>query len=448
MTWTPIISRDSNFGSRVWDAIQSIADALANKHYELSFRAKSSIRAYEESLLYGYLAVALNDLEWARHATQRLNQEIDGAAANPPTQVGLFGGLTGLGWIVEHLSHLLQEVSLPSEEDVYNSIPDLEGDETEDEDLNVEIDAKILKTLLTGNSSKAYDLISGLVGLGTYLIERLPRESAVQGIKSIFCQLESLAEHVDGKIAWYSEPELLPDWQREQCPNGYYNLGVAHGIPGIIHFLGEVSAIGIVEPERSDKLLTGAMSWLIAQQRPLGSRSRFSSWLSPGKPSNDCRMAWCYGDLGILSVSLQVAHRTGRQDWMDFAEQLLNHCLAYPPAEAGIADAPLCHGATGVAHMFNRIYQTEGDRRCFDAALLWYERALDFRQPGEGIGGFSSLTRPDPSGRLVWESSPAFLDGAVGVALAFLAAVTGVEPKWDRMLLLSGHCNAPYCNTL
>jgi hypothetical protein len=29
-----------------------------------------------------------------------------------------------IGW---ELSHLLQEVSLPSEEDVYNSIPDLEG---------------------------------------------------------------------------------------------------------------------------------------------------------------------------------------------------------------------------------------------------------------------------------------------------------------------------------
>jgi hypothetical protein len=38
----------------------------------------------------------------------------------------------------------------------------------------------------------------------------------------------------------------------------------------------------------------------------------------------------------------------------------------------------------------------------------------------------------------MWQETPEFLDGAVGVALAFLAAVTPVEPNWDRMLLLSG----------
>ena len=29
------------------------------------------------------------------------------------------------------------------------------------------------------------------------------------------------------------------------------------------------------------------------------------------------------------------------------------------------------------------------------------------------------------------------LTGAAGVALAFLAAITSIEPEWDRMLLLS-----------
>jgi hypothetical protein len=42
----------------------------------------------------------------------------------------------------------------------------------------------------------------------------------------------------------------------------------------------------------------------------------------------------------------------------------------------------------------------------------------------------------------VWEPSPAFLDGAIGVALALLSAVAPIEPAWDRMLLLSSRNEA------
>jgi lantibiotic biosynthesis protein len=436
MTWTPILSRQSDLGTQAWDAVQAIAQAMADKNYEVPAGQHRRSRTYEEALLYGYLAVALDDLGWANRATECLNEAID-EVAQSGNYPGLFGGLTGLGWTVEHISHLLQGISVPADDDSELRSDQNEGDE-EEEDLNEDIDSAVFKRLPNTSSSSPYDLISGLVGFGTYFLERLPRESAIQGIRAVFDQLENLAESVDDGMAWHSGPELLPDWQREQAPSGYYNLGVAHGIPGIIHFLSEAWATGIVERERSYKLLDSAVSWLIAQQRPSGSLSWFSSWIVPGKESTDSRMAWCYGDLGILSVLLQAANRTGRGDWQAFAKELLNHCLAWNVDRAGIADAPLCHGAAGVAHIFNRIYQTEGDRRCLDAALLWYQRTMDFRQAGSGVGGFSSRTRPDPSGLPVWEASPAFLDGAAGVALAFLSAVTPIEPGWDRLLLVSG----------
>ena len=434
MKWMPVLSRESELGAQVWDSILAIAQALADKKYEMAVPGRSLSRSYEEALLYGYLGVALDDLGWASRATECLNQAID-QAAQETGYLGLFGGLTGLGWTVEHISHILQQISVPADANDCESETD-QGEEQEDR--NAEIDTAVLKKLRNTNSSSPYDLISGLVGFGTYFLERMPGGSAIQGIKAVFARLENLAERVDGGTAWHSGPELLPDWQRELSPNGYYNLGVAHGVPGIIHFLSEAWATGIVERERSYGVLDGAVSWLIAQQRPSGYLSRFSSWIVPGEKSTDSRMTWCYGDLGILSVLLQVADRTDRRDWRDFADELLNHCLAWPADRSGIADAPLCHGAAGVAHIFNRIYQTKGDRRCLDAALVWYQRTMAFRQAGSGVGGFSSLTRPDPLGPPVWEESPAFLDGAVGVALAFLAAVTPVEPSWDRMLLVSG----------
>jgi len=246
-----------------------------------------------------------------------------------------------------------------------------------------------------------------------------------------------MAEVTDMGVTWRSSPELLPESYQSRCTRGYYNLGVAHGIPGIIYFLGQVSATNIVDQERCHRLLDGAMGWLISQQRPRTARSRFSSWILPGEEPSDSRLGWCYGDLGILAVLLQVARHADRRDWQEFAHDLLDHCLAWPADRTGVVDAPLCHGAAGVAHIFNRIYQSEGDSRCLTAALAWYKRALAMRQPGTGVAGFTSFTAPDPSGPIVWEANPGFVDGAIGIALALLAAMTPVEPRWDRSMLLS-----------
>jgi hypothetical protein len=35
----------------------------------------------------------------------------------------------------------------------------------------------------------------------------------------------------------HTDAAALPAWQRERAPASYYNLGVAHGIPGVIAFL-------------------------------------------------------------------------------------------------------------------------------------------------------------------------------------------------------------------
>jgi hypothetical protein len=443
MHWSPIFSTSDNMLIPAREAVDAIADAVMSKDHEEATRETLLAHSYEAALLYGYIAVTRNDHVWAARATECLNYAID-EVAKQLRYLDLFGGLTGLGWTVEHLSQLLNQASFaaddyPNVNPVYEDNPASEEPPIA-EDLNAEIDTALLSNLQQHNSSRPYDLISGLVGFGVYFLERAPKETAVQGIREVFDRVEALAERTPDGVTWYSGPDLLPGWQQEQCPNGYYNLGVAHGIPGIIHFLSEVSATAIVDKLRSHRLLEGAVNWLLAQRRPIGSRSIFGPWIVPGECQSDSRLAWCYGDLGILAVLFQVARRAGREDWQKFASELLDHCLDWPLEESGIKDVPLCHGAIGVAHIFNRLYQSENDSRCRDAALIWFERALGMRQRTGGAGGFCRA-RPDPDGPIVWEASPAFLDGAIGVALSLLSSMTPIEPAWDRMLLLSGRAS-------
>jgi hypothetical protein len=135
---------------------------------------------------------------------------------------------------------------------------------------------------------------------------------------------------------------------------------------------------------------------------------------------------------------LQVTRKFPRPDWQQFYEDLLGHCLAWPAEKAGIADSPMCHGAAGVAHVFNRIYQTTGDERCRAVSLFWYERMLNMRKEGTGVGGFTAIYQPDPGSPSILDANPAFLDGSIGISLTLLSAVTKIEPSWDRSLLLSG----------
>jgi lantibiotic biosynthesis protein len=437
MHWSPIFLSSDNTMIQAREAVDAIAHAVMSKDHEETTQEAFLPCTYEAALLYGYLAVTRNDYAWAARATECINCAID-EVPKQRRHLDLFGGLTGLGWTVEHLSQLLNQTSFAAD-DCLNTNPPYEAglaseEPAIDEDLNAEIDTAILSNLRHYNSSRPYDLISGLVGFGVYFLERVPKRTAIQGVREVFARVEALAEHNRDGVAWYSGPDLLPELEQKLCPNGYYNLGVAHGIPGIIHFLSEVWATGIVEKQRSHRLLEGAVNWLIAQRRPAGSRSIFGSWIVPGERQSDSRQAWCYGDMGILAILVQVARRTDREDWHKFANELLDHCLDWPLEVSGIRDAPLCHGAIGIAHIFNRLYQSENNPRCGEAALIWFERALGMRQHSSRAGGFFRL-RPNPN---VWEANPRLLDGAIGVALALISAMTSVEPAWDRMLLLSG----------
>jgi hypothetical protein len=429
--WAPLIT-SASVVSDAWVAIEGVAHASVHDDYDQRRR-----RDEDHALFYAYLAAARCDESWAVRATERLNATIDRAASEHP-RLALYAGLCGLGWTVEHVPRLLDAAFPSTPEDDGESA----GDHEEDVDLNADIDAAVVRELRqvtpgTWLRYSDYDLISGLVGYGTYFLERWPLETAKAGVRLVIDHLAAIAERTDRGVTWHTPPELLPDWQRLQCPAGYYNLGVAHGMPGVIHFLSEAAAAG-VEHDDVDHLLNGAVDWLVAQRRPAGSGSWFSGWLASGQ-SRESRLTWCYGDLGILSVLFQVARRTHREDLRRVASDLLDHCLVRPLEDCGIQDAELCHGAAGVAHIFNRLYQAEGDLRCRDAALAWFDRALAMRQPTtSAAGGFLAATRPDPTGPTIWEPSAAFLDGAIGVALALLSAVTPIEPSWDRLMLISG----------
>jgi hypothetical protein len=301
------------------------------------------------------------------------------------------------------------------------------------------VDETLLTLLSRPGWPREYDLINGLSGLGVYALEGLPRPTAAACMERIVQRLAERADRTGEGLAWFSPPEVLPAFQREEYPHGLYNLGAAHGVAGILAVMG-AACRARVAATTARRLLTGGITWLLARRtRPTRRKDSsrefsFPHFLHPDVASRPSRLAWCYGDLGMAAALLVAARAAGEPAWEGEAVAIALQAATRSIAGSGVRDACLCHGAGGVAHLFNRLYQATGEEPLATAARVWFEHALEFRQPGLGVGGFRSWSS-DLSGVSGWRNDPGFLEGAAGVGLAFLAAVSPVDPEWDRLLL-------------
>ncbi|HSK76582.1 MAG TPA: lanthionine synthetase LanC family protein, partial [Thermoanaerobaculia bacterium] len=221
-----------------------------------------------------------------------------------------------------------------------------------------------------------------------------------------------------------------------RMPQGNYNLGVAHGVPGIVAALAGIVAAGVAQP-RAGRLLEEAVAWMLAEGKlPPGAGAVFPSHLAPGASPKPSRQAWCYGDPGIAAALLGAARQAGEPSWEREALETARSAAACSREAAGIKDAGLCHGAAGLGHLWNRLWQASGEPVFADTARAWFEWTLDFRQPGRGSAGFLARDMDD-DGQPKWVEDTGFLTGTAGIGLTLLGALFPIEPAWDRVLLVS-----------
>lgn len=404
--------------------VREIAEALRERPCAPLSRKRGAHLDEGASLAGGGAGLALLFAYLADNGTMHCAEEVaehfmDGAAdavATVTMEPSLYCGFTGVAWVAAHLEGRLFDAS--------------------GEDSNAAVDGVLGTYLVHSPWVGDYDLVSGLVGIGAYALERISYPTARAILARVIDRLDETAERHKEGITWLTPPELLPPDHRKVCPRGHYNLGVAHGVPGVIALLAGACAAGVAHTTAM-RLLEGAVEWLLSQRLPATSPSRFPSWVGPGLTALPARSAWCYGDPGIACTLLLAARALGEPAWEREALALAHHAAARPPQSAGVRDAGLCHGAAGLGHLFNRLYQATDETRFAQAARFWLARALELRRPGHGIAGFASREVAG-DGLDSWVADPGILTGAAGIALALLAGISSIEPAWDRMLLVSG----------
>jgi lantibiotic biosynthesis protein len=414
--WHPLFSGD--MAAQALAIIQEIAAATSRGAFDAPGNVDPSIAmAWQcsldglagQSLLHAYLALQGEGEAFADIAIGLLDQATD-AAAELRLRPSLYFGFTGIGWVTAHLAGRLFE---------------------ESEDGCLEIDELLYSSLARLSEEGRFDLFEGLAGIGVYALERLPRPSAVRLLESVVAHLAARAEPSEEGVRFLSSPEVMAPSYHSLFPHGTYNLGMAHGVSGVIALLGAACRAGVAT-EQARPLLAASVSWLLARELPAGSDLQFANTYTPYLEGADsCRLSWCHGDLSVATALLLAARGAGEPAWEGEARRIALTATASWRDDPRVVDAELCHGTAGIGHLFNRLYQATGEPPLGEAARFWLSRAIAMHAPGVGVGGYCQVER----GKRL--DHPGFRIGSAGIGLALLASISSVEPAWDRLLLAS-----------
>ncbi|HEY5934308.1 MAG TPA: lanthionine synthetase LanC family protein [Kofleriaceae bacterium] len=361
--WRPLLDGAEAAAARAM--VHRIAEAIAA---DPPATAELGNGAAGAAVLFAYLA--RDDARWRPTCEQLLERAEDQLATlDTPS---LFHGFCGLGWAGDHIRGVLGE-------------PDLE--------VNSELDAALESIIPVTNVS--FDLIGGLVGIGVYAHQR----GAARCVELVVDRLHDAA-----RDRFWLRPEQLPQAEHARWPTGRWDLGLAHGTPGVIAWLARLA-----EP-RARALCESAIEWLLAHRRSITESGEvaFPAFAAPGVPAGSARSGWCYGDAAI-ALALARAGRT------ELALELARHAMRRPREHTGVEEGTFCHGAAGLAQIYGRLHAITGDGELAGAARYWLAETL----------------------RLEHGAAQGMLGGAAGVALVLHAATSGHAPDWDRAFLLA-----------
>ncbi len=254
-------------------------------------------------------------------------------------------------------------------------------------------------------------------------------------IREIIHRLSEVAESGPDGICSPDIRKRMTQRLREQFPEGYYNLGIAHGSPAVVALLGRIWETGI-ERDAMEATLFGAWNWLLEQRLDPNPTNEFPAWLYPKDPPPLPSQRWCYGNPAIAAALLVAARCTRNASWeANTVAMAIRSAESRDSAKAKM-DACLCHGSAGLALIYNRLYHETSEETFADAARHWLKLSLSMQRPGHGHAGYQFITS-EPGGAALWCTRPGLIDGAAGTALALLAAATDVEPEWDRIMMIS-----------
>lgn len=293
-----------------------------------------------------------------------------------------------------------------------------------------------------------YDVISGMTGIGRYLLlyieyfsdkdPCLQEKNALKQILRYFVKLSADVDIDDKKIIGFyvANENLWPEKRRQQYVYGTLDFGIAHGMAGPLALMtysaekniiidGQVKAINKIIKifNEHTAIKNDIIYWpmiLPAEQYKQAEAADVGS-----------RMSWCYGSIGISCILYKVNKYLGA-DVTKYLQNLKQIAKA-PWQVYNLLSPIICHGFAGTMAMFNQIYRETLDEAllpglymCLDEILRLYNQ--DFPYGFKNID-YGPKDLPD-------EDDDTYLNGATGVIITLLS-LFNTNSLHEKHLLIS-----------
>ncbi|WMN58591.1 lanthionine synthetase C family protein [Pseudoalteromonas xiamenensis] len=324
------------------------------------------------------------------------------------SQFGLASGLAGQAWLIELLNQ--------AEHEGYDAT------------LLNDIDELLLRVMSVEYWEGEIEAINGLAGYAPYIIRRAKTTNQDLLFERLVTYYEQLhTAFPDGTLSWSQPSYSAFRFEGSDRTQPEFNLGLAHGVPGIIAALLPALQSSTLHA-RARALLEGACDWLVAERNP-EHRAECAYGCATG--SHRSRLGWCYGDLTIALTLARAGIALDRPNYVDHAREVALMAATRNAQSASIEDAGLCHGIFGLVTIFQLLNRIVPHPEFSKAHHYWLEYGLaKYAELGEQA--FYTYQGIPPS----YEEEFGFLMGYAGVGLALLS-VLNEDLDWTESLLMA-----------
>lgn len=386
------------------EVVLAIAQDLSNPDVSKALPLDLACGTAGRAIFFCMLQRVMPDARWRRALDSLVDRIFEGLPQAMLHQ-GLYSGIAGVGWSVEFLAK-------------NSGTLDLSPEATD------EIAQCLLDFVRQSGPDVDYDLISGLAGIAVFALELRNKGLRKALLDGVIDALDRRSDSAHTGLRWKS-----PTYATTKNPDNVYNLGLAHGAPGVIATLSQVHCQGHRNP-RLSRILAGAIDWVLSARLSDDHVGAFPAMAGGQTPT---RLAWCYGDAGVAAALYQAGCAMHVDRVVEQALQIAAKGARRPFELCNVLDPGLCHGAAGLALIYSRLFEAQGSAELLEAANNWYQRTLQFVRQGKPIGGIQAFDPRDQT----WRAEPGFLEGAAGVGLLLMSRVHPDTPAWDAPLLTS-----------
>jgi lantibiotic modifying enzyme len=430
-TWSPFIRGDLR--QRTVEIIKMVADRYCQREIvSAQVTAQSSlIQSSTAHLANGYGGLALAflylgqyfpELHYMAQARTYLHLAAQVTQEQEFPHEGLFSGSSGLALILSSFARDVPAYQRASQ--------------TMNQALARRIREKSRQRDGMGVALNNYDVINGTAGIVGYLLSLKEEDGFIEEALSLLLQdLIWLADEDEESKPkrWFIQPAQVNKASRRHFPDGYFNLGLAHGLPGPLAALALAHSAGYRLPGMQEAITTFA-TWIIEQSvRDTWSINWPDVIVPGGSPSQPMRplAGWCYGTPGVARSLWLAGTALANDSWRDLAIEGIEAGLARALASQKASSSTICHGLSGLL-LISMYFAHESSRipLCQGIPLL-VQRIIDAFNPDYPFG-FYDITNNN-----IDVDNPGLLAGSIGTALTLLAATTSFTPNWSRAFLIA-----------